>query len=43
MKAKKFKTHKMYGPNGEVQTVTTMKEHLILKNKGWGHSPKKKK
>ncbi len=43
MKAKKFKPHKMYGPNGEVRMVTTMKEHLTLKNKGWGHTPKKKK
>ena len=40
---KKFKPHKMYGPNGEVRKVTTMKEHLKLKNKGLGHTPKKKK
>ena len=40
---KKFKTHKMYGPKGEVKTVKTLKEHLALKKKGWGHNPPKAK
>ena len=36
-----FKAHKMYGPKGEVKTAKTLKEHLALKKKGWGHeSPK---
>ena len=38
-----FKAHKMYGPKGEVKTAKTLKEHLALKKKGWGHNPPKAK
>lgn len=38
---KKFKAHKMYGPKGEVKIAKTLKEHLALKKKGWGHNPPK--
>ena len=42
--AVKFKVHKMYSKSGVVKTAKTMKEHLDLKKKGWGHTkPKKKK
>lgn len=40
---KKFKAHKMYGPKGEVKIAKTLKEHLALKKKGWGHNPPKAK
>ncbi len=45
MKAKsKFKPHKMYSKAGAVKMAKTMKDHLTLKAKGWGHTkPKKKK
>ena len=38
---KKFKPHKMYGGGGTVKFVKTMKEHLGLKKKGFGHTKKK--
>jgi hypothetical protein len=38
---KKFKSHKMYSKTGSVKTVKTMKEHLDLKKKGWGHKKSK--
>ena len=38
---KEFKTHKMYGPDGDVLTAKTMKKHLALKKKGYGHTKKK--
>ena len=38
---KKFKPHKMYGGKGIVKFVKTMKEHLALKEKGYGHAKKK--
>jgi hypothetical protein len=39
--AKKFKPHKMYGKGGVVKFVKTIKEHLSLKEKGFGHTEKK--
>jgi len=36
--AKDFKPHKMYGKEGIVKFVKTMKEHLALKKKGYGHT-----
>ena len=38
---KKFKPHRMYGSGGIVKFVKTMKEHLALKKKGYGHTKKK--
>ena len=40
---KRFKSHKMYGKDGEVEVAETNKEHLSLKDEGYGHSPVKKK
>ena len=37
MKDKKFEPHTMY----DSQKAETHKEHLSLKNKGYGHSPNK--
>ena len=40
----KFKAHKMYGKDGEVETAKTKEKHLSLKDEGYGHSsPAKKK
>ena len=40
---KKFKVHKMY-KGTKVETAKTMKQHLALKKKGYGHTkPKAKK
>ena len=39
--AKEFKAHKMYGKGGVVKFVKTIKEHLALKEKGFGHTNKK--
>ncbi len=39
---KRFKSHNMY-KNGEEELAETNKEHLSLKDKGYGHSPAKKK
>jgi len=36
MADKKFKPHMMYG-DGKAEKAETYKEHLKLKNKGWGH------
>ena len=36
--AKKFKKHMMYGPKGKSKMANTYKEHLALKNKGYGHT-----
>tara|TARA_R100001015_G_C4622466_1_gene179929 strand:- start:613 stop:747 length:135 start_codon:yes stop_codon:yes gene_type:complete len=42
--AKKFKPHMMYSPRGVSKKANTFKEHLALKNKGYGHKkPAKKK
>ena len=38
---KEMKPHKMYGSGGVVKFVKTMKEHLALKAKGYGHTKKK--
>ena len=38
---KEFKPHRMYGGGGIVKFVKTMKEHLALKKKGYGHTKKK--
>ena len=38
---KEMKPHKMYGSGGVVKFVKTMKEHLALKKKGYGHTKKK--
>tara|TARA_R110002073_G_C9062849_1_gene545099 strand:+ start:83 stop:556 length:474 start_codon:yes stop_codon:yes gene_type:complete len=39
-----FKKHNMYGKDGEVKVAKTEKEHLSLKDEGYGHkSPAKKK
>jgi len=38
---KEFKTHKMYGPDGDVLTAKTMEKHLALKKKGYNHTKKK--
>ncbi len=38
---KKFKPHNMYGKGGIIKFVKTMKEHLALKAKGYGHTEKK--
>jgi len=42
-KKKSFKPHKMYGKDGKVEDAKTKKNHLELKEKGYGHSPVKKK
>tara|TARA_R110000796_G_scaffold30360_1_gene81130 strand:- start:238 stop:555 length:318 start_codon:yes stop_codon:yes gene_type:complete len=40
----KFKAHKMYGKDGEVEVAKTKEKHLSLKKEGYGHSsPAKKK
>ena len=39
--SKDFKPHSMYGDKGVVKFVKTMKEHLALKEKGYGHTKKK--
>ena len=39
--SKEMKPHKMYGSGGVVKFVKTMKEHLALKKKGYGHTKKK--
>ena len=39
--SKDFKPHSMYGSGGVVKFVKTMKEHLALKKKGYGHTKKK--
>ena len=39
----KFKAHKMFGKNGEVENAKTKEDHLSLKSKGYGHSPAKQK
>ena len=39
--SKDFKPHSMYGSGGVVKFVKTMKEHLALKAKGYGHTNKK--
>ena len=39
--SKDFKPHKMFGSGGVVKFVKTMKEHLALKEKGYGHTKKK--
>ena len=39
--SKDFKPHSMYGDKGVVKFVKTMKEHLALKKKGYGHTKKK--
>jgi len=39
----KFKAHKMYGKDGEVENAKTKEAHLSLKSKGYGHSPLKLK
>ena len=36
--SKDFKPHKMYSSGGVVEFVKTMKEHLALKKKGFGHT-----
>ena len=41
-KKKSFKPHKMYGKDGKVEDAKTKKNHLELKEKGYGHSPAKK-
>ena len=40
---KKYKAHKMYSKTGAVKTAKTMKDHLTLKKKGWGHKKTIKK
>ena len=40
---KNFKPHMMYGKSGEAVKANTMKEHLDLKNKGYGHTKPKNK
>jgi len=43
MATKKFKPHMMYKGSKSIK-ASTMKKHLELKNKGYGHTkPKKKK
>ena len=37
----KFEPHKMYSKGGVVKFVKTIKEHLALKEKGFGHTKKK--
>tara|TARA_R100001369_G_scaffold5134_2_gene14670 strand:+ start:94 stop:579 length:486 start_codon:yes stop_codon:yes gene_type:complete len=39
--SKEMKPHNMYGSGGVVKFVKTMKEHLELKKKGFGHTKKK--
>jgi hypothetical protein len=38
-----FKKHNMYSKDGSVEVAETNKEHLSLKDKGYGHSPVQKK
>tara|TARA_X000001388_G_scaffold27043_2_gene19087 strand:- start:498 stop:644 length:147 start_codon:yes stop_codon:yes gene_type:complete len=41
---KKFKPHMMYSKGGKAVKANTMKDHLALKKKGYGHTkPKAKK
>ena len=42
--SKKFKPHMMYSKAGKGVKANTMKKHLELKKKGYGHTkPKRKK
>ena len=38
----KFKAHNMYSKTGVKKAVTTMKDHLSLKKKGYTETKKKK-
>jgi len=40
--AKAFKIHNMYSKTGIKKVAKTMKDHLVLKKKGYNHTPKKK-
>lgn len=40
---KKFKPHMMYSKKGEAVKALTMKNHLELKSKGYGHTKPKAK
>tara|TARA_R110000796_G_scaffold46659_1_gene112822 strand:- start:835 stop:975 length:141 start_codon:yes stop_codon:yes gene_type:complete len=40
---KKFKKHNMYSKSGVSKVAKTLKEHLLLKKKGYTHTPPKKK
>ena len=40
--SKKFKVHKMY-KGTKTETAKTMKQHLALKKKGYGHTKPKAK
>jgi hypothetical protein len=41
-KSKKFAPHPMYSKSGKVIVAKTMKDHLALKAKGYGHTKPKK-
>jgi hypothetical protein len=41
-KSKKFAPHPMYSKSGKMIMAKTMKDHLALKAKGYGHSKPKK-
>jgi hypothetical protein len=41
-KDKKFAPHPMYSKSGKMIMAKTMKEHLALKAKGYGHTKPKK-
>ena len=41
-KSKKFAPHAMYSKSGKVIMAKTMKDHLALKAKGYGHTKLKK-
>jgi len=41
-KSKKFAPHPMYSKSGKMIMAKTMKEHLSLKAKGYGHTKPKK-
>jgi len=41
-KSKKFVPHPMYSKSGKMIMAKTMKDHLALKAKGYGHTKPKK-
>jgi len=41
-KSKKFAPHPMYDKSGKMIMAKTMKDHLALKAKGYGHTKPKK-
>ena len=43
MKKEDFKPHMMYDKDGKAYKANTYEQHVKMKGKGYGHTPKKKK